>query len=433
VSIRRKLLVALLAALVVTGLAASGATWFEVRRQANQLFDYHLEQMALSLADQPLAASAALVPQLGLGQDYVIQVWDAGGVLAYISKNGAPLPPATSGYDNVMVDGEDWRVFTLEASDRTIQVAAPAELRSGRATGMALRILVPILATIPVYGLIIWLIVGEGLRPLTEIAHAIRRRQPASLEPLPPAKLPEEVAPLVSELNALLGRLREALDRQRRFTADAAHELRSPLTALQVQLDRLARSRSAEETREALAALRTGIKRAARLVEQMLTMARLEPQAQPRPAPVALDQLLAEVAGELEPLAEAGTVELRFERLERAALEGDRPGLHALVRNLVDNAIRYTPAGGTVRLAAYRDNGRAVLAVEDTGPGIAAAHRARVFDRFFRVPGSRGEGSGLGLAIVRQVADAHGASLELADGAHGKGLRVTVRFPVSVA
>jgi len=429
VSIRRKLLVALLAALVVTGLAASGATWFEVRRQANQLFDYHLEQMALSLADQPLAASAALVPQLGLGQDYVVQVWDSGGGLAYLSKSGAPLPPATSGFDNVALDGEDWRVFTLEGPDRTIQVAAPASLRSGQASAMALRILVPILATIPLYGLIIWLIVGEGLRPLSEIARAIRRRQPASLEPLPQAKLPEEVAPLVSELNALLERLREALARQKRFTADAAHELRSPLTALQVQLDMLARARTPDDTRDALGALRAGMKRASRLVEQMLTMARLEPEAPlAQPSSVALDTLAAQVAGELEPLAEARRIALRLERLESAALQGDAAALHALVRNLVDNAIRYTPAGGVVRLAAFTDGEHAMLQVEDTGPGIPPEERTRVFDRFYRLPGSSAEGSGLGLAIARQVAEAHGAEISLDDASGGQGLRVTVRF-----
>ena len=426
-SIRRKLLVALLAALVVTGLAASGATWLEVRRQANQLFDYHLEQMALSLADQPLSASAELVPQLGLGQDYVIQVWGAGGVLAYISRNGAPLPPASSGFDNVAVEGEDWRVFTLEMSDRTIQVAAPAELRSGRATAMALRILVPILATIPVYGLIIWLIVGEGLRPLNEIARAIRRRQPASLEPLPQAKLPEEVAPLVSELNALLERLREALERQKRFTADAAHELRSPLTALQVQLDMLQRARTPDDTRAALDALRAGMKRASRLVEQMLTLARLEPHTQPF-LPVSLEKVLAEVAGELEPLAEARRIVLRLERLESATVQGDATALHALARNLVDNAIRYTPAGGVVRLSAFIEDGSAFLVVEDSGRGIPPEERARVFDRFYRLPGSSTEGSGLGLAIARQVADAHGAEIALDDAAGGQGLRVTVRF-----
>ena len=428
-SIRRKLLVALLAALVVTGLAASGATWLEVRRQANQLFDYHLQQMALSLADQPLSASAELLPQLGLGQDYVIQVWDAGGALAYISKNGAPLPPASSGFDNVALDGEDWRVFTLQTPDRTIQVAAPAELRSGRATAMALRILVPILATIPVYGLIIWLIVGEGLRPLNEIARAIRRRQPASLEPLPQAKLPEEVAPLVSELNALLERLREALDRQKRFTADAAHELRSPLTALQVQLDMLARARTPDETRAALEALRAGMRRASRLVQQMLTMARIEPDARlAQPSIIALDTLAAQVASELEPLAEARRIELRLERLESAQVAGDAAALHALVRNLVDNAIRYTPAGGVVRLAAFAEDDRVFFVVEDSGPGIPSEERARVFDRFYRLPGSGAEGSGLGLAIAKQVADAHGAEITLDDAAGGQGLRVAVRF-----
>jgi two-component system OmpR family sensor kinase len=233
---------------------------------------------------------------------------------------------------------------------------------------------------------------------------------------------------MVSELNALLARLREALDKQKRFTADAAHELRSPLTALQIQLDMLSRARSADETRDAVEGLRAGVKRAGRLVEQLLTMARLEPQSQTSPVPVALDQLLTEVATELEPLAEARRVQLRLSRLERATIRGEPQGLHALVRNLIDNAIRYTPAGGEVRLALFRDGGAAAIVVEDTGPGIPAADRGRVFDRFFRLPGAGAEGSGLGLAIVKQVADAHGATVELGEGEGGKGLRVAVRF-----
>jgi signal transduction histidine kinase len=397
-----------------------------VRKAANELFDQHLQQMALSLADQTLASPAqAAAP---LGQDYVVQVWDASGVLVYISRRGAPLPLRAAGYDSVTLDGEEWRVFTLQTPERAIQVAAPADLRSGRATAMALRILLPILASIPLYGVLIWLIVGHGLRPLTGIAGAIRRREPASLEPLPEQRLPEEVAPMVSELNALLVRLRAALEKQKRFTADAAHELRSPLTALQVQLDTLARARSPDESREALAGLRAGVRRASRLVEQLLTMARLEPQARVQRVALSLDQVVAEVATELEPFAEARKVELRLERLERAPLEGEPQGVHALVRNLADNALRYTPAGGVVRLAAFAEGGRARLVVEDSGPGIAAADRHRIFDRFFRLPGSSAEGSGLGLAIVRQVAEAHGASLELGEGAGGRGLRVTVRF-----
>ena len=426
-SIRRKLLLALIGALLATGIAASSATWLAVRKEANDLFDYHLEQMALSLGDQTLAAQVDFLPPPG--QDYVIQVWDSSGLLAYISRNGAPLPLRRAGFDTVTLDGQDWRVFTLEGADRTIEVAAPLTLRSGRATAMALRILIPILAILPLYGLLIWLIVGQGLRPLNVIAGAIRRREPASLEPLPESGLPEEVTPMVSELNALLVRLREALEKQKRFTADAAHELRSPLTALQVQLDMLARARSPEESRAALESLRAGMKRAARLVEQMLTMARLEPEsALQKISTIELDALAAEVAGELEPLAEARRIELRLERLDAVAVRGEPQALHALVRNLLDNAIRYTPSGGAVRLSAYAEGADALVVVEDTGPGIPAAERARVFDRFFRLPGSAAEGSGLGLAIVRQVADAHGARVTLDDGAHGKGLRVTVRL-----
>ncbi len=234
---------------------------------------------------------------------------------------------------------------------------------------------------------------------------------------------------MVTELNALLERLREALERQQRFTADAAHELRSPLTALQVQLDMLARARTPEETRDALGALRAGMKRASRLVEQMLTMARLEPEAPlAQPSSVALDALAAQVAGELESLAEARRIELRLERLESAAVQGDAAALHALVRNLLDNAIRYTPAGGVVRLAAFSDGEHALLQVEDSGPGIPPEERTRVFDRFYRLPGSSAEGSGLGLAIAKQVADAHGGEIALADAAGGRGLRVSVRF-----
>ena len=426
-SLRRKLLVALLAAQLAIGVAASGATWLAVRGEANELFDHQLRQMALSLRDHSLQSPIGRFPELDY--EFIVQVWDPLGALVYLSNRNILLPQRGTGFETVAVEGQDWRVYTLGQEDKTIQVAAPVSLRSDRASAMALRILVPILATIPLYGLIIWLIVGEGLRPLSEIARAIRRRQPASLEPLPQAKLPEEVAPLVSELNALLERLREALARQKRFTADAAHELRSPLTALQVQLDMLARARTPDDTRDALGALRAGMKRASRLVEQMLTMARLEPEAPlAQPSSVALDTLAAQVAGELEPLAEARRIALRLERLESAAVQGDAAALHALVRNLVDNAIRYTPAGGVVRLAAFTDGEHAMLQVEDTGPGIPPEERTRVFDRFYRLPGSSAEGSGLGLAIARQVAEAHGAEISLDDASGGRGLRVTVRF-----
>jgi two-component system OmpR family sensor kinase len=386
--------------------------------------------MALSLRDQTLAVPAEweLFPQFG--HDYAIQVWDPGGVLVYLSGAGVVLPRSRAGYGTVTVDGQDWRVFALSEPSRTIQVAAPITVRSGRATAMALRILIPVLATIPLYGLLIWLIVGEGLRPLVQIARAIRRRAPSSLDPLPSRGLPDEVAPMVSELNALLGRLREAMDKQKRFTADAAHELRSPLTALQVQLDMLARARSPEESRQALDSLRAGMRRAARLLEQMLTMARLEPEAANESfTDVDLGALAASVAAELEPLAEAKRIALTLEKLDRVRLPGQPQALYTLVRNLLDNAIRYTPSEGKVFLSIQSRPDEIVLQVDDTGPGIPSDERTRVFDRFYRLPGSHAEGSGLGLSIVQQIAHAHGAEVALSESYGARGLRVTVRFP----
>ena len=233
----------------------------------------------------------------------------------------------------------------------------------------------------------------------------MRRREPSTLEPLPENGLPEEVAPLVEELNALLARLGEALERQKRFTADAAHELRSPLTALAMQLDLAARAASPADSRAALNGLRAGVKRATRLVEQLLTVARLEPEAaRAQFRTVDLAGVAAGAIAEVEPFAEAKRIELRLGRMDKAPVLGDEAALGTLVRNLVDNAVRYTPAGGRVSIAVHADGEAARLSVEDSGPGIPLAERERVFDRFYRVLGSGGEGSGLGLAIVREIA-----------------------------
>jgi len=427
VSIRRKLLLALLSALLLIGLAASGATWFAVHKAANDVFDYQLQQMALSLRDQTMQNQVELFP--GFDYDFIVQVWDPAGSLVYLSNQSIVLPERGKGFETVPVNGKDWRVFTLSQADKTIQVAAPINLRRDRAVSMALRILIPIMAAIPLFALLTFLIVGEGLKPLGEIAAAIRRRAPNSLEPLPAAKLPEEVRPMVSELNGLLERLREAIETQKRFTADAAHELRSPLTALQMQTQLVERARSQGELRDALEQLKAGARRASRLVEQMLTMARLAPEATlQEPAALDLERLAASVVAEFGPLAEAKAIDLRLGRVEPARAIGQEQALHTLAGNLVDNAIRYTLPGGRVVVEIWSDEGGAVLDVKDTGPGIPAEERQRVFDRFYRLPGSGVEGSGLGLAIVKQIADAHGAKITLGETEKDQGLKVTVRF-----
>jgi len=425
-SIRRNLLVALLSALLLVGLAASAATYFAARKEANELFDYQLRQMALSLRDQTLQNRDVLFPDFDY--DFIVQVWDREGTRLYFSDQNISLPQSGLGFGTVSVNGEDWRIFTMSNGINAIQVAQPMSLRRDRAAAIALRILVPIVASIPLFALLIWMLVGRGLRPLADIARAIGAREPSSLEPLADGGLPREVQPMVGQLNGLLARLAEAIETQKRFTADAAHELRSPLTALQLQLQLVERARTVEDRTEAIGHLKDGIRRASRLVEQLLTMARLGPEAAQAPGVVALDRLGASVLAEFEPLAAAKGIELRLGRIEPAQVDGAEAALRTLARNLVDNAIRYTPAGGRVTLDIYAEDKSALLAVTDTGPGIPSQERRRVFDRFYRLPGSGTQGSGLGLAIVRQIADAHDATIELGEGDADRGLRVTVRF-----
>jgi two-component system OmpR family sensor kinase len=247
---------------------------------------------------------------------------------------------------------------------------------------------------------------------------------------LPERDLPEEIQPLVTALNDLLARLGRTLAAQRNFVADAAHELRTPLTALRLQVQLAERAQEPVERASAFATLRQGLERATHLVEQLLTLARQEPEAADQPfAPVQLGELVHEVVSALEPLAAARSIDLGVTRNEGGTIRGARESLRTLVMNLVDNAIRYTPAGGRVDVASYREGARAVLAVTDTGPGVPPEERERVFDRFYRRVGSETSGSGLGLSIVRNIAQRHGAQVMLDSGPAWRGLSVCVVFP----
>jgi two-component system OmpR family sensor kinase len=285
-------------------------------------------------------------------------------------------------------------------------------------------------------GLLVWFAVGRALQPLQRLAKAVKARRVNALEPLSDERLPEEVGPLVSALNDLLGRLTAALDRERAFMADAAHELRTPLTALHLQLGTLARAGTEAERGEAMGKLSEGVQRAIRLVEQMLALARQEPRAEPARTRFALDELAREVVAELVPLADARQIDLGISEAQSVLVRGEREAVATLIRNLVDNSVRYTPAGGRVDVSVERSAAtpsQAVIKVMDNGPGIAPEERARVFDRFYRRPGTRSPGSGLGLAIVRAIAAAHGAAVELGESAAGRGLAVTVSFPATGA
>jgi two-component system OmpR family sensor kinase len=431
-SIRRHLLVLLLATLSAGVAVASAAVYLLAREEANNLFDYHLEQVARSL---PGRAFAGMDPSQG-GEDdaddnVVIQIWDRGGVQLYFSRPSSRLPErAELGFSTVNTPHGAFRVYSSMIGSNVVQVAQPMSLRRQLATDIAVRTVVPLLLLLPVLAFAILMIVGRGLAPLFRIAAEVDARSAEALGPVEEARAPDEVKPLVVALNSLLGRLGRSLAAQRAFVADAAHELRTPLTAVKLQTQLLARAQGEEERAAALQKLEAGVERSARLVEQMLTLARQEPGVERASAPLDLADLARAVITERTPLALERGIDLGLARAEAAALTGDADALHALLGNLVDNAIRYTPAGGKVDVEVTAAGGRPVLAVADTGPGIPAAERERVFDRFYRAPGNRTPGTGLGLAIVKSIAESHGARVELTDRPGG-GLRAVVTFPAA--
>jgi two-component system OmpR family sensor kinase len=432
-SLRARLLGWLLGAVVLLGGVGGALVYRSALNEADAFFDYHLRQTALILRDQPVEyLGASRLPATDAAYDFVVQVWSLDGVRVYLSRPHAVLPQITTlGLATVTTSEGRWRVYGVQALTRVIQVAQPMSVRQQRAAELALQTLRPFALLLPVLAILIWLAVGWALEPLQRLTALVRARRVNTLDALPDARLPDEVQPLVGALNELLGRLRGALERERAFVADAAHELRTPLTALHLQLGALARATNETERAAALAGLSAGVQRASHLVEQMLSLARQEPRAEAAHQPLRLDDLAREVVAELVPQADARGIDLGVEAAAPVTVLGDADALTTLLRNLVDNAVRYSPSGGRVDVnVAAAETGRgARLTVSDDGPGIAPAERQRVFDRFYRGPGTDTPGSGLGLAIVKAIADAHGALVTLADGAGGKGLEVTVTFP----
>ncbi|HEX5638782.1 MAG TPA: ATP-binding protein [Burkholderiaceae bacterium] len=431
-SLRGRLLLFLFTLAGIAVAAIAFISYRSVLQDTDEIFDYQLQQMALSLRDQgavPDDHRAALAdPSL----DYVVQVWTSDGSVTYSSHPNRRLPPAVAiGFANAEIDGRPWRIYSTLARDRVIRVAQPLAVRKALAASTARRSVVPVLVAAPIVALVMWWLVGVSLAPLGTLVASVRAREAESLNTLDAAGLPSEITPLVDALNGLLARLGGALQAQRAFVADAAHELRSPLTALKLQLDlvRLAPDEGARD--DALRDLSAGMDRVHHLLEQLLALARAEPGG---PEAAVGDADLAEVArqaaADTVALASARGTDLELDAARPVAVRGDRAALRMLARNLIDNAVRYAGAGGQVRAAVLEDAGEAVLRIDDSGPGIPPEERGRVFDRFYRRDSGETTGSGLGLAIVRAIADRHGARIDLGDAPLG-GLRVDVRLALA--
>ena len=439
-SLRLRLVLLLSIGLGVAWLVAAWFTHSESRQEIDSLFDAQLAQSAQVLLGTMRHELHERIErgdeEISIFHEYeqklAFQIWDEKDLL--LRSNTAPATAMASdkeGYSDTIINSEPWRVITRwdMRHEFMIQVAEPKAARESLARHITLKMLFPNFIALPILALLIWLGVGAGLQPLQQLRQEVKQRTVNRLEPVAMTGVPEEVAPLTQALNDLFARLQQAFEGERRFTADAAHELRTPLAALKIQTQVALRSVDDAARHVALENVLRGVDRATRLVEQLLTLARVDPEtAATDYKKIDLKSLAAAVITDFESLAHAKKIELTLEDGLSYSVLGDDAQLSLLLRNLLDNAIRYTPVGGRVAVTVHNTDGIA-LEVRDTGPGIPKAEREKVLQRFYRISGSGEEGSGLGLSIVRRIAELHGARLEISDNETCSGLLVRVVWP----
>ena len=423
-SLRRTTLGWMTALLAGIGLAAMVAAYALARIEAADFLDGQLRQVALNAgpglpdADAPPAADQDPEDQLA------VTIWKDGQVLR--DDRGVDVRhPGRTGYANVVMGGELWRTYTTANGTTTVRVAQRDVVRAEFARNAALGAVAPLLLLVPLSWIVVGWAMNRALGRLDGLVHDLAGRGAAAQGPLPTRGVPTELVPLVEAMNGLILRLQAALAAQKRFVADAAHELRTPLAAMQIQIDSLQGER--DDRGEALAG---GVRRANRLVEQLLRLARLDDGAEARPASVDLGQLLLDCVADYVVLAQRKDIDLGVHVEAPATLRGSEDEVRVLFANLVDNALRYTPPGGQVDVRLMNRDGACVVTVLDTGCGLPPGSEGRLFDRFFRAAPPDIEGTGLGLAIARRIAERNGLGLTVENRRDGRGTLATVRLPV---
>jgi two-component system sensor histidine kinase QseC len=445
-SLQARLLTLLLALLCAVWLVTALMTWIDARHELDELLDSHLAQAAALLVVQQTRAEDDDVADVPMLHKYALkvafQVFHE-GQLVMRSPNVDPTPLATinAGFSTVQRDdGSTWRVFATRgaADDVQVYVAEQDDSRSDILQAVLRSVLLPPLFALPLLALLIWWAVRRELKPLSQLSRQLKGRdgrQAQALAPLPLDQLPMEIHPVVEALNGLFQRLDQMLSAEQRFTADAAHELRTPIAAIRAQAQVAQGAGSDHAQRErALQATLAGCDRASRLVDQLLTLARLE--ADPSGAatsdaerPVDLRAVAQRTAAELAPAALARQQDLALDAASAALVPGPELLIGVLLRNLLDNALRYSPTGAQITMQIDSEAGHTVLSVEDSGAGLSEPEMARLGERFYRVAGQAQPGSGLGWSIVRRIAQATGAQLQLGLSERLGGLAVTVRWP----
>jgi two-component system sensor histidine kinase TctE len=453
-SLRNHLMNWLFTPLFVLWIFSTAAGYMATLNYANKPYDLALIERAHSLAaqlrlgsghvqfDAPPATTRPLASEVSDRTFYTVTLPD-GRTLAGNAR--LPRPPAFLSdkkqepvFSDAELKGEKIRMVSLRYPTAEpggyvqLQMAETVGKRQALTRGILGNIVIPQLLLIVLAGGAVWYALKRGLMPLEHLRQEVAQRSREDLSLLDEKRAPLEVWPLIGAVNALLLRLKQAMEAQKRFSADAAHQLRTPFAGLKTQAELALRETDPERVRHALQQILAGAERCNHLVNQLLALARNEPGSHAYGNFVQLDlnRLAQDIAMEWVPEALKKNIDLGFEGSSQILpVRGDAIGLKEMIGNLLDNAIRYTPAGGAVTLRVGYEEGGAVLRVEDSGPGIPEEQREQVFERFYRILGSGQQGSGLGLAIVREVAQLHGARISLGAGAAGKGTLVTVHFP----
>jgi two-component system sensor histidine kinase QseC len=437
-----RLLAYLSAGVALVWLAAAAWTWVDARHELDELLDSHLAQAAALLVVQQSHVdddeNEEEAPVLHKYAPRVaFQVFHEGALVARSGNAGlTPMSRETRGFDTVTLDnGDRWRVFATRGSKRDIQVYVGEQLDSRDSILRAVLrgMLLPSMLALPLLAALMWWAVRKAMAPLDALGHSLRSRAPDSTAPLPRDSLPTEMRPMVDELNALLRRIEGMVASERRFTADAAHELRTPIAAIRTQAQvAMGAVDDAEERRHALQNTLAGCDRAARLVDQLLTLARLDaPASAAASGRTDLSALARSVAADMAPQALARGQDLELQAPQPCPVAIDEVLPRVLLRNLLDNASRYAGDGARIAVSVAVVRGWVQLTVQDSGPGLSPAEMARLGERFFRVLGTAQTGSGLGWSIVRRIARATGAQVEVTHSASLGGLQVQVSWPMA--
>jgi two-component system OmpR family sensor kinase len=432
-SIRARLYAGLASIVLLTGLAAGATAFRWAYHEAIELQDAVLRQVGALAVNNRI--QAGLMVEHGTDPEARLIIEELGQPLLDVDASLPQLPDnIPDGLQTLVRGNGTWRILVRTRPDGSrVAVSQSTDYRDEIAHDTALRAILPLAALIPCLILLVGVVIRYSFRPVSLLAAQLDAKETDHLAKLPSEGMPKELLPFIVSINRLLERISAMFDQQRRFIADAAHELRTPVTALSLQAENLDRVELPQESRDRLSALKTGIRRTAHLLEQLLAFAKFDAGRAPQARRTAFDNIVKEVVADFMPRVQARGVDLGFQRIDHVCVDADDTALAVLLRNLVDNALCHTPDGGRIDIGLFRHRNHAVLRIEDSGPGIPEAELDRVFEPFYRGGWSVEEGTGLGLAIVRRVAETLGGSVVLENilAPDRTGLRVNVRIPAS--